>query len=69
MVGCIVDYQGLEQSVIDWLHENIQHATLSPSGRTGFDKLQITVFGVYTSCPRVYFRNEKDAILFALRWS
>lgn len=64
-----VDYRGEEELVIKWLHENIQYGTLSPSGRSGFDKFNGGIlFGVYTSKPRVFFKNEKDAILFALRW-
>jgi len=64
-----VDYQGEDELVIKWLHENIQYVTLSPSGRVGFDKINRTVFGVYTYKPMVFFRNEEDATLFALRWS
>lgn len=63
-----VEYRGQEELVIKWLHENIQYVTVSPSGRSGFDDLNSIVFGVYTSTPRVFFKHEKDAVLFALRW-
>lgn len=64
-----IAYRGSEESVIEWLHKNVQYTRLSASGRSGFDSLDRTVFGVYASKPKVYFRHSEDAVLFALRWS
>lgn len=65
----IVNYRGQESEVIEWLHKNVQCASVSPSGRTGFDERNFIVFGVYTSKPWVYFKHEKDATWFSLRWA
>lgn len=63
-----IAYRGSESMVIEWLHKNVQYTRLSPSGRSGFDSLNRIVFGVYASKPKVYFRYQEDAVLFALRW-
>lgn len=68
-MGFDIEYRGLEDEVMLWLHTNIQYRTLSPSGRSAFDDIGRIVLGVYSSKPQVYLRNEKDAIMFALRWS
>lgn len=67
--GIEVTYRGAEAEVIAWLHENIQHDSISDSGVTGFDRVNRVIFGVYASRPMVYFKHQKDAVLFALRWS
>ena len=64
-----IAYRGSEQLVIEWLHQNVQYTRLSLTGRSGFDCRDRIVFGVYASKPRVYFRHQEDAVLFALRWS
>lgn len=58
-----------ENEVMEWLKENIDTFSVSPSGRTGFNKLQSVVYGTYTMTKKVYFKYEEDAALFALKFT
>ena len=64
-----IKYSGSQEEVIDWLYTTISPDHVSTSRRTGFDKLQRVLYGVYTHTNRVYILDEKYAVLFILRWS
>lgn len=64
-----IAYQGNEKEVIQWCEQNIPHTSTSESKRSGFNSRQMVVYGVYTQHPVVFIRDEKYAMLFALRWS
>jgi len=64
-----IKYQGNRTDVMQWLEQNIPHTRLSPSGRTAFDDLNRVVYGIRSTGPQVYIRDEYDAMVFKLRWS
>ena len=60
---------GKVKEIMQWCEQNIPHTRISNSKRTGFNSLWGVEYGIYTTSPRVYIKDEKYAMFFMLRWS